>query len=117
MPSSLFNLISRAGSMTLGELQVRSPTDNTTLSQELAQLVQTKRVDVSKSDLSYTPGGSAEAVGAVTATAVLHAAAPTTGNSGTEDLAKAIEAALGDWSTAESIKVTPTTQGFRSSIS
>jgi predicted transcriptional regulator len=106
MNSSLFNLISRAGSMTLSELRARTSSDPYGLSQELATMLQAGRISLSSfGEASEQNSQIAELTSAKRPASSLGS------------LAEAIATVLRDDASAETVTVFPTTQGYKSAIS
>jgi hypothetical protein len=101
MASSLFNLISRAGSMSLRELAARSSADSSWLGQELAEMVRSGQVSLS------TTSAKAAELGSLKGARDLP----------NEELAKVLASAFSDNSLAEAVTIVPTIQGYRSAIS
>jgi len=104
--SSLFNLISRAGSMTLSELNARTSSDFYGLGHELASMLQKGTVVLSAEGEMNFGKWSIKDLNS----GRLSAESP-------GDVADALTAALSDEVVARNVTVFPTTQGYRSAIS
>jgi predicted transcriptional regulator len=104
MGSSLFNLISRAGSMSVGELAARTSIEPFGLGQELAEMVRSGQVSLSRENPSSAGSTALHFVDSARSLPK-------------EELAKALTEVVGDSSLAETVTIVPTTQGYRSAIS
>jgi hypothetical protein len=103
MDSSLFNLISKAGSMSLGELAARTSADSRGLGQELAEMVQSGRVSLLVED-SRSQQSELDFLKNV-------------GDLPNDKLATALAHVFSEGSLAEAVTIIPTTQGYRFAIS
>jgi hypothetical protein len=125
MNTSLFNLISKAGSASLGELNARSSFAPDVLAREIAKMLRDGVVVLSKPENlpSWVSAATLEeSARQNTAFTIVMELLDNPGKlvefaqSNTGQFVEGIEFALKDERAAESINVNPTSKGFRSSV-
>ncbi|MFZ0205965.1 MAG: hypothetical protein WAL59_07585 [Roseiarcus sp.] len=100
--STLFDVISFAGSMTLEELRARTSYSQDGLGQELSALLRNGRIEISPSGI----GGPEDRV-------LNEIQAASHSKDAVESLPRILNAALSDERTSAAIMIIPTTQGYK----
>ncbi len=118
MSSSLFGLISLAGSASLGELRARGSTDAVTMAHEIVEMLRRGAVQLSE-NADFSPSLDAKAVlnGVIQeANQIKNGTGSTTQESQISSLVAKLESVMNNEETAQSIIVDPTSRGFRLSF-